>query len=212
MPKRSITSAQNKAINTGFLDLMGESQSSFEVPTFNALAESLAYVAAVYTEKLVKQLTTKDADSSGALADSILALDVQILGSVYSVEISANKYASFIDEGVDGWAVSHGSPYKFKSKGVNPRGEMVKSIKEWLVREGKISRIKNRAISARENRRAQITDTTTKAAISTAYMIKRQGIKPTYFWRDATDQMDEVIRKEFSAALRIDIIQNISKN
>ena len=210
--KRTITSAQNKSIDAGFLDLMGESKGSYKAVTFDQLANSLSYVAAVYTDKLKKELITKDADSSGALSDSILALDVQIMGSLYSVEISANKYASFLDEGVSGWAKDRGSRFKFKTKGVDPNSQMVKDVKAWIIREGKIGSIKNKPISKRETKRAAITDRTTKAAISAAFMIKRQGIAPTYFWRDATNQMDDIISKEFSAALKIDIIQNITNN
>lgn len=211
MAKPSITSAQNKAGTDAFLDLTGDSKSLYKPVKFEALASSLEYVAAVYTEKLAKQLVTKDADSSGVLAKSIVAGDVQLMGTIYHVEISAEKYASFIDEGVDGWENSRGSQFHFKTKGVNPQGEMVKSVKAWLLREGEMSRVKNRPVSTKESKRQNITDASTKAAISTAYMIKRFGIKPTHFWRDATTEMDEVIRREFSAALQIDIVQNLTK-
>lgn len=210
MAKPSITRSQNSAEANAFLDLVGENSNLSQPVTFTALADTLEYVAAVYVDKLTKQLITKDADSSGKLADTIISSDVKIFGTVYSVDISAQDYASYIDEGVDGWANGRGSRFKFKTKGVNPNGDMVKSIKAWLLREGKIGRIKNRPVSAREAKRQQITDASTKQAISTAYMIKRFGIKPTHFWRDATREMDAVILKEFSAALQVDIINNLT--
>lgn len=212
MPKRTITSAQNKAALTGFIDLVGEDKAGYAPVSLDTLASSLAYVAAVYGDKLKKQLREKDADSSGDGSDSIVASDVKILGSIYSVSISCKKYLSFIDEGVDGWAKPQGSRFKFKTKGVDPKSDMVKSVKKWLVREGKISSIKHKnTVSAREVKRNNITDTTTKAAITAAYMIKRQGIKPTHFWRDATKEMGDVIYKEFSAALKVDIVNNLTK-
>ena len=210
--KKSFKSAQDKAISTGFLDLVGSNKKDFKPVTFDQLAESLAYVAAVYTDKLTKQLVKKDADSSGDLADSIIALDVKILGTLYRVEIEAKKYADFVDEGVKGWAAGGNSPYSFKTKGVNPNGAMVKAVKKWLVREAKITKNTKKAVSSRESKRMSILDTSTRAAVSTAYMIKRQGIKATHFWKDATTEMDEIIRKELSAASRIDIIQNLSNN
>lgn len=210
MAKPSITRSQNSAEANAFLDLVGENSNLSQPVTFTALADTLEYVAAVYVDKLTKQLITKDADSSGKLSDSIISSDVKIFGTVYSVDISAQEYASYIDEGVDGWANGRSSRFKFKTKGVNPNGDMVKSIKAWLLREGKIGRIKNRPVSAREAKRQQITDASTKQAISTAYMIKRQRIKPTHFWRDATSEMDAVILKEFSAALQVDIINNLT--
>jgi hypothetical protein len=219
MPKRTITSASNKAATSGFLDLLGAEQSDFEAVKLDTIADSMEYVAAVYTEKLNEQLRLKDADSSGDLAKSIVALDVVILGTVYTVEIESLRYASYIDEGVDGWANSRGSQFKFK-KSTRKRGEpftgksaFVESLKKYLDREGKIGRLTKKVqISDRERKRAKITDASTKAAIAAAYMIKRQGIAPNHFWRDATKQMDEIIKKEFSAALKIDIINNLTNN
>lgn len=205
-------SAKDKIVSSKFLDLLGESKEQYEPVKLTSIAESLEYLAAVYTDKLNKELQLADASSSGDLADSILALDVELLGTVYTVEIEAKKYADFVNDGVDGWAKDRGSKYGFKTKGVDPNGPMVKSIKKWLVREGAISRNTKKTVSNREGRRARIIDTTTKAAISTAYMIKRQGIKPTHFWDKATAQMDRVIKDEFGAALRIDIINNITNN
>ncbi len=210
MPKPSISSAQNKALQTGFLDLVGEPQGNYEVVNFNTLASSMAYVGAVYIAKLKAQLIAKDADSSGELSDGTIAHDVEILGNLYRVEIETKKYASFLDEGVNGWAVDRGSRFQFKTKGVDPNGEMVQAVRNWLVREGNIGRIKNRPVSERERKRSTIIDTTTRAAISTTYMIKRSGIKPTWYWRDATNEMGDVIKKEFGAALRVDIVQNIT--
>lgn len=212
MKRISQRSAQDKALQTGVLDLFGESQELFEPVKLDSLASSLAWLAANYADKLTKRLNEADASSSGDLADSIVPLDVEILGSVYSVSIEAKKYADFIDEGVDGWAKARGSQFKFKTRGVDPKGEMVKSIKAYLLREGKISRNTKVAVSKREAKRASITDATTRVAISTAYMIKRQGIAPTHFWRNATSDMTQLVEKELGAALKVDIITNLSNN
>ena len=208
MPK-SFTSAQKISVDSGFLDLIGGSQAKYDTPHFDSLINSLAYVAQVYTLKLAKQQEIKEVSSSGDLLNKTIALDVKMFGGVYSVEIQTLKYASFLDEGVSGWAKDRGSQFKFKTKGVDPAGPMVASIKQWLIREGKINRITKVAVSHRERRGMKIKDPTLSAAISAAYMIKRQGIAPTHYWRDATKEMDEVIRNEFSAALKIDIIDNI---
>ena len=206
---RSISQAQLHFLEGNDIDLMGESQQSFKPIKLNDLADTLNYLAALYTEKLADSLNKADATSSGALADSIIPLDVKVFGSVYTVEIQAAKYAKFIDEGVDGWAKGRGSQYKFKSKGVDPNGEMVKSIKEWLLREGSFSRNVSTQLSKRESRQKKITDATTKRAISTAYMIKRQGIKPTKFWQNTTKDMARVVETELAKALKVDIINSI---
>ena len=210
MAKQSISAMQRQAINNGALDLMGEDKADSTVVKLDTITDSLNYIGAVYKDKLNKQLLAKNLDSSGALADSIQASEVTQSGSVYTITISANEYASYLDEGVNGWAQSRGSKFQFKTKGVNPDGEMVKSIKEYLGREKKIATIKNKPVNNRERKRASIRDATTERAISAAYMIKRMGIKPTHFWRDATADMTALIAEEFAAALKIDIINALT--
>jgi hypothetical protein len=204
---RSISQAQLHALNGDQLDLIGDQQ--IKPVQLNDIADTLAYLAALYTDKLGESLAKADASSSGFLADSIVPLDVKILGSVYTVEIQAAKYAKFIDEGVDGWAKPRGSQYKFKSKGVDPNGEMVKSIKQWLIREGSFSRNVRTQLSQRESRQKKIQDEATRNAISTAFMIKRQGIKPTKFWQNTTKEMKQIVEIELAKALKVDIINSI---
>ena len=204
---RSISQAQLHFLEGNDIDLMGEEQ--IKPIKLNDLADTMAYLAALYTQKLAESLNKADATSSGFLADSIIPLDVKILGSVYTVEIQAATYAKFIDEGVDGWAKARGSKYKFKTKGVDPNGEMVKSVKAWLLREGSFSQNVRTQLSKRESRQQSITDSATRKSISVAYMIKRQGIKPTRFWGNATKDMARVVEMELAKALKVDIINSI---
>ena len=206
---QSISQSQLHALDSGVLDLMGEDSSNFKTVTFSDLADTMAWLGAKYVERLVNNLNKADASSSGKLATSITSLDVSLFGSVYTVEIEAAKYAKLLDEGVDGWAKSRGSQYKFKTKGVDPKGEMVKSVKEWLLREGKFSRNVKTQLSKRESKQKSLVDATTKQAISVAYMIKRQGIKPTHFWRDTTREMKQIVEIELGKALKVDIINSI---
>jgi len=208
MARQSISQAQAQFLNSGELDLMGSDD--VQPVSLDSISNTLAYLGALYAQKLAENLNKADSSSSGKLADSIVPLDVTVFGSVYTVEIQAAKYAKFIDEGVDGWAKSRGSKYKFKTKGVDPNGEMVKSIKAWLLREGNMSRNISRPTTARESRAMKITDANTRAAISAAYMIKRQGIKPTHFWRDATKEMRSIVEIELGKALKVDIINSIT--
>lgn len=202
---------QHAAIDDGFLDLLGSDQSGYAKVDFDDITNTLVQVAAQYVAKLTQGVEDKDVASSGKMSDSIQPTTIEIQGSIYSIGIEVLKYADFQDEGVDGWAKSQGSPYKFKTKGVDPKGDMVKSIKTWLKQESKSAKNVKQGISRRETKGKQILDAKTKAAVTAAYMIKRQGIKPTHFWRDATDEMAVVIRNEFGRALKIDIINNLKR-
>ena len=206
MPKSSIGRSQKE--NLVALEAFGEDQQQGNY--FSTIEDSLAYLGLVYTKKLTDRLTKVGSISSGALEDSIRASEVRTNGSVLTVDIYANEYASYLDEGVNGWALSRGSNFQFKTKGVNPNGAMVASIKEYLAREKKIGTIKNRPVNNRERKRQSIRDATTQQAISVAYMIKRQGIKPTHFWRDATAEMTALVAAEFAVALKIDIINALT--
>jgi len=207
----SISKSQLHAIDSGFLDLMGDDKALYAPVKLDDIADTLTVVAAKYAEEISNSMDRKDVSSSGRGQDSIAIRDVEIMGSLYTVSIEANKYLSFVNDGVDGWAKSRGSQYKFKTKGVNPDGEMVKAIKQWLIKEGKISRnMKYKAITKREGRQQSIKDVTTRQAMTTAFMIKRQGIKPKRFLEDAKSKMQSYVEKEFAMAIKVDIINNLS--
>jgi len=217
MARQSISQAQAQFLNSGELDLMGDSE--FQPVSLDSISNTLAYLGALYAQKLAENLNKADSSSSGKLADSIVPLDVTVFGSVYAVEIEAAKFAKFIDEGVNGWAKNRGSKFTFKGGkssgkrkggGARPLTEMQKSVKEWLLREGNMSRNISRPTTQREARQMSITSATDRAAISAAFMIKRQGIKPTHFWRDATKEMRSIVEIELGKALKVDIINSIT--
>lgn len=210
MAKRSISSMGKQAVTSGFLDEIGSGErTDYDFVKLENIKQTLEYIAGRYVEEISKAIEKKDASSSGAMKESIKPLEVEVMGSVYTVAIEANKYLSYVDEGVDGWANSRGSKYKFKTKGVNPDGEMVKSVMEWLTREGSIGKLTLRPISKRERRQQKITDTSKRAAMRAAFMIKRQGIIPKGFMALAKRNMDKEVKKEFGAALKLDIQNNL---
>lgn len=189
------------SINLDWLEDSGTAKTEFVAVETQ---DKLTQLAAQYSIALAKKLGDVDASSSGELADSIQPLSIQVKDNIFYVDIVAAKYASFIDEGVDGWANSRGSRFKFKTKGVNPKGAMVKSVKDYLVRENKISQSKYAVL----NKKSKVRDRQIQAATTVAYMIKRMGIKATHFWRDATTEFSNIVEKELGMAVKIDIINN----
>lgn len=188
-------------VNLDWLEDSGTAKSEFVAVETQ---DKLTQLAAQYSIALAKKLGDVDASSSGDLADSIQPLAIQVKDNIFYVDIVAAKYASFIDEGVDGWAKSRGSRFKFKTKGIDPKGAMVKSVKDYLVREGKMAQTKYSVL----HKKNKVKDFQVQQATTVSYMIKRMGIKATHFWHDATTEFSSIVEKELGMAVKIDIINN----
>jgi hypothetical protein len=203
-----MNKVQHEALSEGFFDLLGQDSQGFEEVRLTDTAKTMVQLAANYANLIVEKLNQKDAASSGALADSVQPTELEFDGVTYTIKVQAKDYISFVDAGVNGWAVNRGSVYSFKTKGVDPNGEMVKSVKAYLKREGASARNVKVGISKRENKGMSADD---RNAITAAYMIKRQGIEPKRFLSDATSEMEVIIKSEFGAAFKIDLINNLTK-
>jgi hypothetical protein len=204
MAKQSISKNQLHALQNGGLLNLSESKSQFKQISLNDLANTLTYLGSQYAINIAEEMGKAVSNGSTADgADSIAISDVKIFGSTYTIEVSADEYIKFVSEGVDGWGgASKGGKYKFKSKGT-PKA-MVDSIKDWLIQGGNLKRI------ASKSNRKSITDAATQQAKSTAFMIKRQGIRPKKFIQKATDKTSRLASEELGKALRVDIINNLT--
>jgi hypothetical protein len=207
----SFNRVQHEALADGFIDLLGEDASNFEPVKLSDVSNTIIQLAANYVDLVTQKIEEKDVVSSGKLMDLIKPTNVEFDGQTYSVGIVAPYYASYQDEGVNGWAVNRNSRFSFKTRGVDPEGEMVKSIKAWMAREGKSARNVKQAVTSREARGRKLRDATTSAAVQVSYMIKRQGIKPKYFWRDATNEFLVYMENELGVAIKIDVINNLTQ-
>ena len=199
-----------------FLDLIGTDE--FKPVEFKSIEGRMTKVAALYADSIAAAMDLADVSSSGELQDSIEFTDVQKNGSKLKVDIKALEYLSYVDEGVNGVKKNRRGRFQFKNYGVPP--EMLRSVQRYLEREKGSNRNLDSMIqkagykgelTKREIKAKSITDLSLKAAKTAAFMIKRQGIKPKHFFRDATKEMEVVIRNELGVALRIDIINNIVK-
>lgn len=218
---QSITSMarrQQKAVDSGFLDLLGSDINAYQPLKLDSVVDTLYYVAGKFVEIATQKLETSDAIASGSLSSSIKALPMEILGKVYSISINLNDYYKFVDQGVKGWQDERGgnSPYHFKKftgKSGQKSSKMVSAIREWLVREalqGSGKENAHKAASARSQKRHSITDVSTQAAIVISKVIRKKGLKPTHFWTDTEREMNKLISDEFAASFKIDIINSLS--
>jgi hypothetical protein len=207
----SFNKVQHEALADGFIDLLGEDASNFEPVKLSDVSNTIIQLAANYVDLVTQKIEEKDVVSSGKLMDLIKPTNIEFDGQTYSVGIVAPYYASYQDEGVNGWAVNRNSRFSFKTRGVDPNGEMVKSIKAWMAREGKSARNVKQAVTSREARGRRLQDATTRAAVQVSYMIKRQGIKPKYFWKEATNEFLVYMENELGVAIKIDVINNLTQ-
>ncbi len=199
---------QQRSIDSGFLDLLGDNKADFDKPmTLDDVAGTLAEIAYEFTVRARANLETANRISSGALADSMVISEVQLLGKTYQVEISLAFYYDFVNQGVKGWQNEKGgnSPYQFKSHG--PSKNMVAAIRKWVIKEGlKGKGLENRRrVGLRDRKRYSIRDTSNAAAFGIAAGIKKKGLRPTYFWTRTVKEMDKIVRERLEAALVIDI-------
>lgn len=201
--------AQHEDVDSGFIDLNTLDAGDYEAVNLSDIENTLVNIAAAYVGLLHESATNKDVVSSGSMIDDIQATQITTTDTGYSIGITAPDYASYQDEGVNGWKVNRGSRFQFKTKGVNPDGAMVASVKQWIQREGLSARNVEKAVTNREARGQKMLDATTKAAVTASYFIKKKGIKPTHFWRDATNEINAYIETELSIATKIDIINNL---
>jgi hypothetical protein len=199
-----------KTINLDFLGGIGESQSSSIEPKMSKTASTVLRLAVMFAKNMASEMNKADSSSSGRGADSLSPSSIEEKGGVYSINIEGKFYLKFVDKGVNGWAKNRNSPYQFKTKGVDPNGEMVKSIKEYLTREKSFTADKYKAQSPTTNKERKRLSADVAKAVSVAYMIKRMGIKGTHFKDKALEKTKQDIRKELGEAFKQDIIANLN--
>lgn len=201
--------AQHEAVDSGFIDLNTLDAGDYKAIDLSDIENTLINIAAAYVGLLHESATNKDVVSSGSMIDDIQATQITKTDTGYSIGITAPDHASYQDEGVNGWKVNRGSRFQFKTKGTKEGTKMYNSLKEWINREGLSARNVKQGVTKRERRGMTMKSLETKAILSAAAGIKRQGIKPTHFWTDATNDIELYIEQELSIATKIDIINNL---
>lgn len=204
-----MTRAQHEAVDSGFIDLNTLDAGDYQAVDLSDIENTLINVAAAYVGLLHEKATQKDVNSSGSMIDDIQATDITKTETGYSIGITAPDYATYQDEGVNGWKVNRGSRFQFKTKGTREGSPMYNSLKQWVQREGLSARNVKQGVTRRERRGMKMQDAETKTILAVAAGIKRFGIKPTHFWSDATKEINAYIETELGIATKIDIINNL---
>lgn len=212
---------QQRAIDNGFLDFIGQDEGDFEPVLFEAVTAVLVDLAIQYVITGQENVRKADRISSATLSDSIAPSTINITGDTFSIDINIADYFDFVNKGVKGWQDGGGnSPYQFKQYsrgGGNGKSKMVNAIRKWLIKEGLKQRTSsiNQPLKGNLREHSRIvrkgnSDSSTRTAIVIALNIKRHGLEPTGFWDKTYEQMKTTVEQQFALALKVDIINNLT--
>lgn len=199
----SIASRQKAYVNSG--QFGGD-----DADLFREVSTELEKFGAKFIEALGRKANEKQVVASGKL---LSRAKVIINDDGMGLKVMMPDYFDFPNEGVQGVKSSKnapGSPYKFKSYGMNAEGR--RSIKDY-IRSGRAKIAvaqKDKAYGIGLERKGKsLLDTQADQLI---YLIKRFGIKKTGYF---TEAVNEVFGKDFelkmTEALGRDIIFSIEK-
>ncbi len=202
----SIGAAQQKALGEGFLDDIGTGKDSFRI-----------------TKGVFEQYGTEFLLNMGKFANKkkVVASGKLLSNSKFRIvdgntmQIIVPDYFDYPNEGVRGVKSSKnapGSPYQYKSYGMNAEGRA--SIKKYIesghAKIDLVRKTKDKALGiGLEKKRLSVADLKTNQLV---YMIKRQGIKKTGYF---TDALNATFNKDFelkmSEAVGADIVFTLEK-
>lgn len=206
----SISKSQADALSKGFFDNIGSKEDLKPESSLSALYQ----LAGGLVDQAQRNLNKVDRVASGSLSDSIKVLNPETVGNSVRIDIIANFYYKFIDEGVRGLGGGNGNGrYSFKNRFVGKK--MLFAIRKWLIREGLKSRTHTggKPISKRESKREKRkgSDTSNSTAYAIATAVKYKGLKKTQFFTSAVNYTQAQAKTELAKALKIDIINVIPK-
>lgn len=202
----SISAAQQKAINSGLLDGIGEDN-----PVKLGITESLfEQYGELFLQNLGRYAKQRNVVASGKiLSESTFRI---IAGS--TMQILVPDYFDYPNEGVKGWKSSKnapGSPYQYKTKGMSVDGR--KSISDYIASDhAKIRTVlktKDKALGiGREKKHLSLLEVQTNTLV---YLIKAYGIKKTDYFTDALKDTFSDFEVKMSEAVGRDIIFTLEK-
>ena len=199
----SIAKAQQKALQSGFLDNLGTGRTGS--PRLNTVEAMLSLYAEEFIKKANDNLNKDNSVSTGKLGDSI-EFQIDSFGTAFSMKLLALDYYDFVNKGVKGVKGSGiTSPYSFKT--INPSKSHVEAIRKW-IKENK-SKVKVTDIKYGKTRQESKAIPYEKRLDQLAYIIarssKKKGIKGTGFWDNAFDTTFKDFAVQMSKALGADI-------
>lgn len=111
----------------------GKPKSTYSESVLTGVEQSVQAFILSAIEQVRSSLDESGRVASGRLKASFSPSFTISAGGVVA-EVTASEYADFIDKGVDGLEVKHGSPYSFRTP--YPSRKMADAIRSWIPERG----------------------------------------------------------------------------
>jgi len=204
---------KSQADNLDYLDIAGSSKSNYTKATASYVSDAVGK----FITEAQNIINRNGSVSKGNLSDIVTTTTKA--GSKITISIGydkrnpANKYYDFVNKGVNGTLVKHGSEYSFKNIGVSKA--FLKSLMSWKkfnVRANK-NEDQSKGKSGLQKKRQSITDAKESSAYGLGVYIKRNGIKPIHFFdKPAQKYFGNSFIKGLSKELGKDLKVNIKND
>lgn len=218
---------QNSKSTLSFLDTIGTNDRGDKV-VLSATAKALVQLAEFLILTASDNMDRKKNVATGGTISSMKIVNLDLRSVKMSLEVEILSTYKFLDQGVKGVGGSGTGKYQFKNLHVSKK--MATAILKWLRRRGMRAKtypkkygaygtkLKTGGTGKIERKDLKINKQVSSAnnfkslayAVSTA--IKKNGIKPTYFFTNAVKATERKQKEMFAEAFRIDIINSLNIN
>lgn len=205
--------AKSQADNLDYLDIPGSSKSNYTRATASYVSDAVGK----FITEAQNIINRNGSVSKGNLSDIVTTTTK--VGSKITISIGydkrnpANKYYDFVNKGVNGTLVKHGSEYSFKNIGVSKA--FLKSLMSWKKFNVRANRNEDQSKgkSGLQKKRQSLTDAKESSAYGLGVYIKRNGIKPIHFFdKPAAKYFGNSFIKGLSKELGKDLKVNIKND
>lgn len=195
---------KSQADNLDFLGTVGSEK--IAEPAANEFLTQTIFNFITEAQKIINR---NGSVSKGNLSDIVTTTTQagsKIVVSIgYDRKNPAKKYYDFVNKGVNGTLVKHGSEYSFKNIGVSKA--FLKSLMGWKkfnVRANK-NEDQTKGKSGLQKKRKKLTDRKKDSAYALGVYIKKNGIEPVHFF-------DEPAAKYFGKTFAMQLSKELGKD
>lgn len=216
---------QNSKSTLDYLGTIGSNDRGEGLP-LNATAKALVKVGEFLILTASDNMDRKKNVATGGTISSMKIVNQDLIGPKMSLEVEINKEYKFLDQGVKGVGGSGQGKYQFKNLHVSKK--MATAILRWLRRRGMRAKTYPKKYGAygtklktggtgkierkdvKINRQVNEAENFKSLAYAVSASIKKNGIKPTYFFTNAITSAEKKSIELLGEAVRIDIINSVN--